>query len=107
MGAGKTTFIQAICSILGVKENMGSPTFSIINQYQSLDGHLIYHLDLYRIKSSQEAMEAGVEEVLYSGNYCFVEWPEKAKELFPDDTLHVSISIEENGERKIKVHLPK
>src|SRR5215218_9710010 len=82
MGSGKTTFITALCRVLGVVGTIGSPTFSIINEYISKDG-VIFHMDLYRLSNEQEAMQAGVEDALYSGNYCFVEWPEKAPRLFP------------------------
>ena len=77
MGSGKTTFIHALCDVLGVTDAVGSPTFSIINQYQMADGQTLYHLDLYRINDDEEAVQAGIEEVLYSGDYCMVEWPEK------------------------------
>jgi tRNA threonylcarbamoyladenosine biosynthesis protein TsaE len=91
MGAGKTTFINALCKALQVEDSISSPTFSIINQYATADGKTIYHMDLYRLKSEQEAINAGVEDCLFSGNTCFVEWPEKAPGIFPDDTLHISI----------------
>ncbi|HSB93599.1 MAG TPA: tRNA (adenosine(37)-N6)-threonylcarbamoyltransferase complex ATPase subunit type 1 TsaE, partial [Flavitalea sp.] len=77
MGAGKTTFITAVCRSLGVTGTIGSPTFSIINEYEGRDGRIL-HMDLYRLKNEEEAMQAGVEDALYSGDYCFVEWPEKA-----------------------------
>jgi len=82
MGAGKTTFIQALCRKIGVKGNMGSPTFSIINEYATSSGETVYHLDLYRLKNEREAVDAGVEDCFYSGNYCFVEWPERTPNLF-------------------------
>ncbi|MEY4703085.1 MAG: hypothetical protein RIR96_982 [Bacteroidota bacterium] len=82
MGAGKTTFTQAICRRLGVLDKMGSPTFSIINEYATETGEKVYHLDLYRLKNEAEAIAAGVEECIYSGSYCFVEWPERAPGLF-------------------------
>ena len=90
MGAGKTTFIHALCDIKGVNSTVGSPTFSIINEYSYPDGN-IYHIDLYRLKDEEEAIRAGVEDVLYSGNICLVEWPERIPDLFPDNTIHIYI----------------
>jgi tRNA threonylcarbamoyladenosine biosynthesis protein TsaE len=101
MGAGKTTFIHALCEALGVKENISSPTFSIINAYSGANEQSIYHLDLYRLKDEEEALNAGVEDCLFSGNYCFVEWANKAAHLFPDDTVHVQIEIMDEETRKI------
>jgi len=105
MGAGKTTFIHALCETLGVKDVITSPTFSIINQYKASDGQTIYHMDLYRVKDENEAVNAGVEDCLYSGNICFVEWPEQAPGIFPDDTLHISISSVDDNTRKLKLNL--
>jgi tRNA threonylcarbamoyladenosine biosynthesis protein TsaE len=101
MGAGKTTFIHALCEELGVQENISSPTFSIINQYLGAADKTIYHLDLYRIKDEEEALHAGVEECLLSGDYCFVEWANKAIHLFPTNTMHVQIEIVDETTRKI------
>lgn len=92
MGAGKTTFIAAICRAMGAAGALGSPTFSIINEYPMPSGR-IFHMDLYRLKNEEEAIQAGVEDALYSGAYCFVEWPEKAPAIFPDDTMDVSIRL--------------
>ncbi len=105
MGAGKTTFIHALCEIMQVKDNISSPTFSIINQYYTVDGKIIYHMDLYRIKDETEAIQAGVEDCLYSGKTCFVEWPDKAPALFPDETLHVTITYADDNTRKLKFNL--
>jgi len=105
MGAGKTTLVHAICESLGVTDTVGSPTFSIINQYQSADGHIIYHIDMYRLKDEEEAIQAGVEDCLFSSNYCFVEWPEKAPGIFPDDTLHIHIFPVDNETRKLTINL--
>src|SRR6478672_10221156 len=85
MGAGKTTFISAVCRALGATGSLSSPTFSIINEYGSRNGP-IFHIDLYRLRSEDEARHAGVEDALYSGSYCFVEWPDKAPALFPGET---------------------
>jgi tRNA threonylcarbamoyladenosine biosynthesis protein TsaE len=100
MGAGKTTFITAVCRVLGVTGTIGSPTFSIINEYAA-EGSMIFHMDLYRLKDEEEAMQAGVEDALYSGNYCFVEWPEKAPDLFPPGTMYVTIEAVNESTRKL------
>ena len=105
MGAGKTTLIHALCEALDVKDVITSPTFSIINQYKTSGGQTIYHMDLYRIKDENEAINAGIEECLYSGNICFVEWPEKAPGIFPDDTLHIKITSVDDNTRKLKFNL--
>lgn len=111
MGAGKTTFIHALCEVMGVKDAVTSPTFSIINQYKTNDpqgpagGQTIYHIDLYRVKDENEAINAGIEDCLYSGNICFVEWPEKAESIFPDDTLHITMTLVDDNSRKLKLNL--
>ena len=102
MGAGKTTFVHAMGEVLGVKEIVSSPTFSIINEYRAKDNQTIYHIDLYRLKNDAEIFQSGVEECLYSGNLCFVEWPERAKNIFPPETLHVYISTVDEQKRKIR-----
>ncbi len=100
MGAGKTTFIHALCEAKGVKEVISSPTFSIINEY-SFPGGMIYHIDLYRLKDEEEALRAGVEDCLYSNHICFVEWPEKAPGLFPTDTIHAFIEVVNSDTRHL------
>jgi tRNA threonylcarbamoyladenosine biosynthesis protein TsaE len=105
MGAGKTTFIHALCDAMGVKGKVSSPTFSIINQYTTAENKTIYHLDLYRLKDETEAINAGVEDCLYSGNTCFVEWPEKALSIFPENTLHVTITMIDTDTRKVSINL--
>lgn len=105
MGAGKTTFVHAVCEALGVKGNVSSPTFAIINQYQTANGQIIHHIDMYRLKDEEEAINAGVEDCLYSGDYCFVEWPEKATGIFPAHTLHVYINAVDNETRKLRINL--
>ncbi|MBK7376099.1 MAG: tRNA (adenosine(37)-N6)-threonylcarbamoyltransferase complex ATPase subunit type 1 TsaE [Chitinophagaceae bacterium] len=105
MGAGKTTFIHALCERMGVMDVVSSPTFSIINQYRTADGQTIYHMDLYRMKDESEAIHAGVEDCLYSGHICLVEWPEKAPGIFPGDTLHISISYVDDNTRKLQINL--
>ena len=105
MGAGKTTFIHALCEAIGVKDVITSPTFSIINQYQTNTGQSIYHIDLYRVKDENEAIHAGIEDCLYSGNFCLVEWPEKAAGIFPDETLHITITSVDDNTRNLKYNL--
>jgi tRNA threonylcarbamoyladenosine biosynthesis protein TsaE len=101
MGAGKTTFITALCKALGVTTAISSPTYSIINQYTAVGGQTIYHMDWYRLRDEEEAINAGVEDVLYSGNLCLVEWPEKAENLLPENTVHLYIKINGDQERKM------
>lgn len=103
MGAGKTTLIKAICEQMGVIESVNSPTFSIVNEYNTPKGTIIYHFDCYRIKNVREALEIGAEEYLYSGNYCFIEWAEKIAPLLPDDFVEINITEIENGIRKIEI----
>lgn len=105
MGAGKTTLVQAFCRALGVRDIMASPTFSIINEYTAGNGSPLYHIDLYRLNSEAEAVQAGVEDCLYSGNTCFVEWPERAPGIFPDDTVHIHIEPVDDTRRKLKYNL--
>lgn len=102
MGAGKTTLIHAICHKIGIRGTLSSPTFAIINEY-SVDGRPVYHIDLYRCKDEDEAIRAGVEDCLYSGNLCLVEWPSRAKEIFPSGTLLVSLSEVDERTRKLSV----
>ncbi|MEO5562042.1 MAG: tRNA (adenosine(37)-N6)-threonylcarbamoyltransferase complex ATPase subunit type 1 TsaE [Chitinophagaceae bacterium] len=106
MGAGKTTFIHALCDVKLVKDVVGSPTFSIINQYDyTEDGteKKIFHIDLYRLRDEEEALRAGVEDCLYSGHTCLIEWPEKAPGLLPPDTLHIDLSVTGAYTRKLVV----
>ena len=98
MGAGKTTLVHAFCDALGVRDAVGSPTFSIINEYGSTGGP-VYHIDCYRLRDEQEAIDAGVEDCLYSGNWCFVEWPEKIPHLLPPDTMRIFLEQQEDGSR--------
>ena len=102
MGAGKTTFIKYLCEQLGVKDSTSSPTFSIVNEYDS-DNGLIYHFDFYRIKDEQEAFDFGYEEYFYSGAYCFIEWPEKIPNLLPEEAKEIQISIVDPDTRKISI----
>ena len=93
MGSGKTTFIHALCEELGVTSAIGSPTYSIINEYKSSAAGTIFHMDWYRLKDEEEALQAGVEDALYSGNLCLVEWPDRAAGLLPENTLHIEITV--------------
>ena len=107
MGTGKTTFIHALCDVKEVKDTVGSPTFSIINEYnyeENGEDKKIFHIDLYRLKDEEEALRAGVEDCLYSGHICLVEWPEKAGGLLPEDTLHVGINVIGTDSRKVVIH---
>lgn len=102
MGAGKTTFIKALCEELGVTDVINSPTFAIINEYRSdTTGELIYHFDFYRINKLSEAEDIGTEDYFYSGALCFIEWPEKIEELLPGDTVFVSIKENEDNSRTV------
>ncbi|MEI7725348.1 MAG: tRNA (adenosine(37)-N6)-threonylcarbamoyltransferase complex ATPase subunit type 1 TsaE [Bacteroidota bacterium] len=92
MGVGKTTYIKAICHELGVTDIVQSPTFSIINEYKTTTGESIYHFDFYRIRNIAEVFDIGYEDYLYSGNYCFMEWPELIESLLPENTIRVGIS---------------
>lgn len=104
MGAGKTTFIKAVCEELGVEDVINSPTFAIINEYRSSDtGELIYHFDFYRINKLSEAQDIGTEDYFYSGALCFIEWPEKIEELLPGDVVNVRITENEDGSRSVTV----
>ena len=100
MGAGKTTFIKAICEELGVEDVITSPTFAIINEYEARDG-VIYHFDFYRIKKLEEVYDMGYEDYFYSGALCFIEWPELIEEVLPEDAVKVSITEKEDGSRAI------
>lgn len=102
MGAGKTTFIAAVCKVLGVKTAVASPTFALIYEYSAPTGP-IFHMDLYRIKSEEEAIRAGVEDALWSSSPCFVEWPDRAPALLPPDTLHVHLETLEGNRRRLRI----
>lgn len=103
MGAGKTTFIKQMVKEMGSLDIVNSPTFAIVNVYDVEQPHKgeVYHFDCYRLKDIREAIDFGAEEYLYSGNYCFIEWPEKIEALLPDDTVWVKIVPQENGERRL------
>lgn len=105
IGVGKTTFIQAICKQLGVREAVVSPTFALVNEYSLAadfqQEQLVYHLDLYRLKNIQEALDIGVEDMLYDSHYCFIEWPELIEVLLPEEVLRIKIEALNNSARKI------
>ena len=103
MGAGKTTLIKAICDKLKVIDSTSSPSFGLINEYSLEKDLLVYHFDFYRIRSIEEAFDLGYEEYFYSGNYCFIEWPEKIQSLLPDDTVKISIRVNENDCRVLEL----
>jgi tRNA threonylcarbamoyladenosine biosynthesis protein TsaE len=105
LGAGKTSFVQAVARQIKVIDQVSSPTFSIINEYHTEAGSLIYHLDLYRLKNGQEAIAAGVEDCLFSGEYCFVEWPENAISILPPSTVHCYFTVIGTDSRKLQINL--
>ena len=105
MGAGKTTFIKKLCEAMGTEDVVNSPTFAIVNVYdveQPYKGE-VYHFDCYRLKDIREAIDFGAEDYLYSGNYCFIEWPEMIEALLPEDTVYVRIIPQENGDRRLEI----
>ena len=102
MGAGKTTFIQALCRKLGVRTEVNSPTFSLVNEYFTPEGKSIFHFDLYRIETQEELYDMGYEEYFFSGDLCLIEWPEKARNLIPEDALWVEILIADKDARVIQ-----
>ena len=103
MGAGKTTFIKAICEFLQVDGIVNSPTFSIINQYDTLDGDIVFHFDFYRLETYQEALDIGIYDYWESGNYCLMEWPEKVEKLLPEECVYLEIKEDElSGDRIVK-----
>ena len=101
MGAGKTTFVKAICEELGVDDVITSPTFAIINEYETPSNSPIYHFDFYRIKKLEEVYDMGYEDYFYSGALCFIEWPELIEDILPDDAVRVSIAEQEDGSRVV------
>ena len=103
MGVGKTTLIKRICSILGVEGATSSPTFSLVNEYQTTNNQIVYHFDCYRLKSETEALDMGIDEYLFSGNWCFIEWSEKIKTLIPELHSTVTIQLQSDGKRLLEL----
>jgi len=96
MGAGKTTFINSILKVMGIKEHTSSPTFSIVNEYLSTNYGTVYHFDFYRLENEMEALDIGLEDLIYGEEYCFMEWPERIENLLPMNTVNINITIENN-----------
>ncbi len=106
MGAGKTTFIKAVCEVLGISDTVNSPTFSIVNEYRSdTTGELVYHFDFYRIKKLEEVYDMGYEDYFESGAVCLIEWPGLIEELLPGDAVRVTIEEQEDGSRTVQLDL--
>jgi tRNA threonylcarbamoyladenosine biosynthesis protein TsaE len=105
MGAGKTTLIKAICRVLGVVSTVQSPTFSIVNEYTTHEGHSVYHFDCYRLRNEVEALDIGIEEYIDSGNYCFIEWPEKIMSLWPVTYYQVHLAVDNDGSRTLEANI--
>jgi tRNA threonylcarbamoyladenosine biosynthesis protein TsaE len=103
MGAGKTTIIKAICESLGAIDIVSSPTFTLVNEYKTSAGEILYHLDFYRIKKQEEVFDFGIEDYLAGDNYCFMEWPELVEELLPSETVRVRISVDNYEQRILSI----
>jgi tRNA threonylcarbamoyladenosine biosynthesis protein TsaE len=103
MGAGKTTFIKQLAKTLGVTEATSSPTFSLVNEYQTTTNQTVYHFDFYRLKNETEAMDMGVDDYLYSGNWCFIEWAEQIPNLIPDEHSVITIKVLTDGRRSLEL----
>ncbi len=103
MGAGKTTFIKQLCREMGSTDVVNSPTFAIVNVYEDKDGEEMFHFDCYRLKSASEALDLGIEEYLYSGKYCFIEWPDIIADILPEDTVHINFRVLSDTQRKLEI----
>lgn len=101
MGVGKTTLIKQLCKTLGVSSATSSPTFSLVNEYETIDNQVVYHFDFYRLKNEMEALDMGADDYFYSGNWCFIEWAEKIPNLIPDEHALITIELVENGKRHL------
>ncbi|MBC5839692.1 tRNA (adenosine(37)-N6)-threonylcarbamoyltransferase complex ATPase subunit type 1 TsaE [Flavobacterium muglaense] len=104
MGAGKTTFIKQLCKTLGVTEATSSPTFSLVNEYETTDHQTVYHFDFYRLKNETEALDMGADDYFYSGNWCFIEWAEQIPNLIPDEHSVITIEVLADGNRKLHLN---
>lgn len=103
MGVGKTTLIKQLCKSLGVQDATSSPTFSLVNEYYTSNNQIVYHFDFYRLNKETEALDMGVDDYLYSGNWCFIEWPEKIASLLPEQTSVITIELLADGKRELKL----
>ncbi|WP_264523960.1 tRNA (adenosine(37)-N6)-threonylcarbamoyltransferase complex ATPase subunit type 1 TsaE [Flavobacterium sp. N502536] len=104
MGVGKTTLIKQLCKSLGVQDATSSPTFSLVNEYYTANNQIVYHFDFYRLNKETEALDMGVDDYLYSGNWCFIEWSEKIANLLPEETSVISIELQADGQRKLELN---
>ncbi|QNM86886.1 tRNA (adenosine(37)-N6)-threonylcarbamoyltransferase complex ATPase subunit type 1 TsaE [Polaribacter pectinis] len=103
MGVGKTTLIKEICRELGVLDNISSPTFSLVNEYQTSENNKVFHFDFYRIEDENEALDMGIEDYLYNNDWCLIEWPENVENLLPLESVAIHLSTLENGQRNIQL----
>ncbi|PBJ15791.1 tRNA (adenosine(37)-N6)-threonylcarbamoyltransferase complex ATPase subunit type 1 TsaE [Flavobacterium sp. ACN6] len=103
MGVGKTTLIKQLCKSLGVQDATSSPTFSLVNEYYTTDNQIVYHFDFYRLNKETEALDMGVDDYLYSGSWCFIEWSEKIENLLPEETSTITIELLEDGKRNLNL----
>lgn len=103
MGAGKTTIIKAICKVLGATDLVSSPTFTLVNEYRTLSGEPLFHIDFYRIRKIEEVYDFGIEEYLEGNSYCFMEWPELVEEILPAETVRINITVSDKGERILQL----
>jgi len=103
LGAGKTTIIKAICEVLGAIDIVSSPTFTLVNEYRTSKGEILYHIDFYRIKKLEEAFDIGIEEYLTGDSYCFMEWPEIIEEILPPEMVSIRITVDENELRTLMI----
>ena len=103
MGSGKTTIIKAVCRALGAGDLISSPSFTIVNEYKTGKGEILYHIDFYRIKKKEEALDFGIEEYFCSGSYCFMEWPELIGEILPPETVNIKITVDDKKQRILDI----
>lgn len=103
MGVGKTTLIKEICKLLGVLDNISSPTFSLVNEYQTKNNESIFHFDFYRIEEEEEALDMGIDDYFYNNNWCLIEWPENVENLLPLEAVEIHLSVLEDGQRNIQL----